>query len=129
MGLTTMGIYMMLKTWNYDVDPFNWVPVVSISFTIFIGSWAILTLPFVCIAEIMPEGPVKDFGVSFCTFLMWFMSFLTIKYLPFLNEIFEFHGTMFLFASVCLFCLIFIIFKMPETKGKSREEILKLLQK
>lgn len=126
LGLTSLGMYMMFKTWNYNVDAFNWVPVASVSFTIFIASFAILTLPFLLIAEIMPEN-IKDFGVTFCTFLVWSSSFLTTKYFSLVNEIIGFHGTMFIFAGVCLICVIYIIFNVPETKGKSKQEIMKLL--
>lgn len=80
----------MLKTNNYDLDAFTWVPVASVSFTIFIASWAILTLPFLVISEIMPEQ-IKDFGVTFCTFLVTVASFLTTKYFPIVSEMLGFH--------------------------------------
>lgn len=108
---------MMLKKWNYDVEEFSWIPITSFSFVIFIASWAILTLPFLVISEIMPEH-LKDFGVSFCMTLLWSFAFITIKYLPFLTGTLGFHGSMFLFASVCLSSAVFIILFMPETKGK-----------
>lgn len=127
LGLTTLGVYMMLKSWNYDVDSFNWIPLASVSFTIFIASWAVLTLPFLVISEIMPER-IKDFGVTFCSFLVWFSSFLTTKYLPLSNELIGFHGTLFVWSAVAVVCVIYIIIFMPETKGKSREEIMKLMQ-
>lgn len=54
----------MLKSWQYDIDAYNWIPVASFSFVIFIASWAVLTLTSLVIAEIMPEN-IKDFGVTF----------------------------------------------------------------
>lgn len=126
-GLISLGLYMMLKTSGFDVEAFNWIPIVSFSFVIFIASWAVLTLPFLVISEIMPEK-LKDFGMSFCMAILWSTSFVIIKYLPFLTEEFGFHGTLFMFACVCLSCAIFIILYMPETKGKSHEQIQNLLR-
>lgn len=126
LGLTTLGVYMMFKSWHYSVEAFNWVPIASFSFVIFIASWAILTLPFLVISEIMPEK-LKGFGVSFCMTLLWIFAFIILKYLPLLIESLTFHGSMFAFAGVCVSSALFIVFRMPETKGKSYEEIMSLL--
>lgn len=116
----------MLKSWNYDIDAYNWIPVASFSFVIFICSLAVLTLPSVVIAEIMPEN-IKDFGVSFCGICSWIFTFISVKYLPFLIELVTFHGSMYLFAGVCLFSTLFIMVFVPETKGKSYEQIMESL--
>lgn len=126
LGLITLGTYMMLKSWHYDVDAFSWIPVASFSFVIFIASWAVLTLPFLVISEVMPEN-VKDFGVSFCMSLLWICAFLMVKLLPLLTESLGFHGSQFLFAGFCLLSALFIVLFMPETKGKSYEQIMKSL--
>lgn len=126
-GLSTLGVYMMLKSWNYDVEFLNWLPVASFSFVIFIASWAVLTLPFLVISEVMPEN-LKDFGVSFCMSLLWLCAFATIKCLPLLIEVLGFHGNMFLFGGFCFCSALFITMVMPETKGKSYEQIMNSLQ-
>lgn len=127
LGLITLGVYMMLKDWNYDVNAYNWVPLASFSFALFIASWAVSTLPFLLISEIMPEK-LKDHGASFCVAISWIAAFIAIKYFPAFNDMIGFHGSMFLFAGVCIFGAIFVIFYMPETKGKSYDEIMKSLQ-
>lgn len=86
-----------------------------------------LTLPFVIITEIMP-AKLKDFGVSFSMSLLWLLAFIMLKYLPFIIELLSFHGSMFLFASVCLIGALFIGQFVPETgNGKSHAEIMKSL--
>lgn len=125
-GLIILGLYMALKTWHYSVESFNWIPLVSFSLSIFMASWAILTLPFLVISELMPEH-LKEFCLSFCMMLLWIFAFIVIKSLPMLNGLLEFHGTMFLFAGICACCLLFIILRMPETKGKTYEQILRSL--
>ena len=127
LGLIVLGVYMMLKSWNIDVTTFNWIPLVSFSFVVFVSQLGVLSLPFIVMAEIMPEK-IKDACVSFCMSLLWTFSFITIKYLPALTETLGFHGSMFLFAFVCICGATFVIAFMPETKCKSHEEIMKSLE-
>lgn len=126
-GLSTLGVYMMLKKSGVNVEIVNWIPIVCFSFVIFIASWAVLTLPFLVISELMPEK-LKDFGCSFCMGVLWTTSFLMIKYLPLLTASLGFHGAMFLFSGLCLSTAVFIIVFIPETKGKNYNEIQNALQ-
>lgn len=127
-GLIVLAVYMMFKSWSYDLDFLNWIPVASFSSVIFIASWAILTLPYLVTSELMPEK-LKDAGQTFCLALVWILSFLTVKMLPVLTDSLGFHGTMFFFAGWCIVSLVFIIFCMPETKGKSHEQIMMALER
>lgn len=54
-GLAVMGAYSYLDKLNFDLDHFNWVPVCSLSFVIFIASIGILPLPFIVLAEVLPN--------------------------------------------------------------------------
>ncbi|XP_031629245.1 facilitated trehalose transporter Tret1-like [Contarinia nasturtii] len=127
LGLTTFGIFMMLKTNGYDVEIFNWIPIASFSFVIFIASWAVLSLPFLVIAEIMPEK-LKNFGPSFCMIILWSLNFVIVKYMPLLKATLGMHGMMFLFAGYSIVSAVLIVLFMPETKGRSYDEIMKLLE-
>ncbi|XP_031619027.1 facilitated trehalose transporter Tret1-like [Contarinia nasturtii] len=127
LGLIVLGIYVMLKSWNYQVETLNWIPMVSFSFVVFIASLGLMTLPFVVISEIMPEK-IKDFSVSFCMIILWTLTFIMVKWLPLLTESFEFYRSMFLFAAVCVLGYVFIFFYVPETKSKSYEQIMDSLR-
>ncbi|XP_055326346.1 facilitated trehalose transporter Tret1-like isoform X1 [Sitodiplosis mosellana] len=126
LGLIVLGTYIILKSQGYPVEHFNWVPVISFSFTIFVAALGIVSLPLTLFSEIMPEK-MKDFGVTSFLTLMWFSSFLLIKYLPMLTKSLGFDMSMFIFAAVCLACQLFIIYFVPETKGKSHKEIINML--
>lgn len=117
---------MTFKEWNYDLEAFNWIPIASFGIIIFLGTMGVATLPYTVIGEVMPKT-ISDFGVSFCMMLLSLCSFFALKFLPLLIDTFGLHGSMFLFSGVCLAGMIFIIFQVPETKGKSYEEIMKLL--
>jgi SP family facilitated glucose transporter-like MFS transporter 8 len=126
-GFAVMGTYQYLKMIEYDLTQFSWIPVVSFSFIIFIASWGILTLPFVVLAEIMPEK-IRASAVSIAMAIVWILGFVSIKYIYQLFESFGMHGASFIFAGVCFIGMLFIIFFVPETKGKSLEEIQQLLE-
>lgn len=54
-GLATMGTYSYLDSLHFDLHYFNWVPVTSLSFVIFIAAIGILPLPYVVLAEVLPS--------------------------------------------------------------------------
>lgn len=150
-GLIVLGSYMTLKSLDIEVETFNWIPVASFSWSIFISSFGIQPLTLMILVEIMPEK-IKDASVSFCMTLLWLfgkdfslsiffigdllikhliiqnLAFINIKFLPSFIEILGFHWTMYMFSLVCIFGVLFTISVIPETKGKSHEEIMKSLQ-
>lgn len=118
---------MMLKSWNYNVDVLNWIPLVSLSFSIFSSSMAVITLQFSFTSEILPKN-LKEFGLAVCIALMYALIFAMTKLLPFLMNELKMYGCLFLFCGFCLFGALFIIWYMPETKSKSYEQIMESLQ-
>lgn len=118
----------MLKFGGYSVEHLNWVPVISFSFTIFVAALGIVSLSMLVFTEVMPEK-MKDFGITSYLTLSSFSAFLLVKYLPMITELLGFDMSMFLFAAVCVICELFIIFYVPETKAKSHDEIIAMLQK
>lgn len=126
-GLISLGAYLMLKSRGIAVDGFSWIPVTSLSFVSFMANWAILSLHLVVISETMPAN-LKEFGTSICLTIIWSLGFIITKLLPFSNEVLGLHGTMFLFAGVCLISAVLIVLFLPETKGKSHDVIMEILQ-
>lgn len=63
-GLAAMGTYSYLDSLQYDLHQFNWVPVTSLSFVIFIASIGILCLPFIVLAEVLPSKVRNDRTLS-----------------------------------------------------------------
>lgn len=125
-GLTILGLYSYCKMIELDVSMFSWVPVTSFSLVIFLASCGVLTLPFVVISEVLPEK-IRPIGTSMCMSLLWVLAFLALKYFYWLSATLGMHGTMFLFAGFSFLGAIFVSVYVPETKGKSFDEIMKLL--
>lgn len=124
LGLIILAIYMMLKTWNVSVDAVNWIPLASYSFANFMASLGIQTLTVPLISEIMPDK-IKNIAVSFLMTFMSITQILTSKYLLYFFEALTFHWAMFIFAGNCIIGTLYILFTMPETKGKGYIDIMK----
>lgn len=62
-GLLAFGTHGYLKVY-YDLTDFNWVPIASLSFVIFIASVGLLPLTFVMLSEILPQKVSKQINRS-----------------------------------------------------------------
>lgn len=58
-GMITFATYSYLKHNGYELSAFEWVPVVSLSFVIFIASSGVVPLMFLCTAEGLPAKVLK----------------------------------------------------------------------
>lgn len=53
-GLLSISIYLYLVDYGYDLSAYAWIPIVGLSFVIFIASSAIFPLLSVCVIENLP---------------------------------------------------------------------------
>lgn len=86
------------------------------------------TAMWVIISEIFPNR-VRGVAMSVCTFSMWAACFILTYSFPMLNSSLGAAGTFWLYGVICLAGGVFVVFYLPETKGKSLEELEKELIK
>ena len=67
--------------------------------------------------------------MALSTFCLWVACFWLTYTFPILNEAVDASGTFWLYAGICLAGFLFIRAKLPETKGKTLEELEKELTK
>jgi uncharacterized membrane protein len=82
----------------------------------------------VFIAEIFPNE-LRAFGQSLGSFTHWVLAALIANVFPFFANTFGAGNIFAFFALMMVFQLLWVAFRMPETKGRSLEEIQKDLQK
>ena len=100
----------------------SWLPAVFLYAFIFTGTFGILTLPFAMVAEMYPQK-TRGFAVGITIAIGFIFSFINIKTFA---SVFEYFGSFWIFTFYALVALIgvfFAIFVLPETKGKSLQEI------
>ena len=83
---------------------------------------------WVILSEIFPAR-IRGAAMALSTFFLWTACFLLTYTFPLLNEYLQASGTFWLYGAICLAGYVFIYFMLPETKGKSLEEIEKEMTK
>lgn len=84
------------------------------------------TTMWVIISEIFPNR-VRGAAMSICTFSLWAACFLLTYTFPLLNTGLGAAGTFWLYGIICLCGGLYVWRNLPETNGKSLEEIEKQL--
>jgi len=105
------------------------IPVLVLVVTaIAIYAMSLAPIVWVILSEIFPNR-VRGAAMALATFALWVACFILTYTFPLLNKSLGAAGTFWLYAGICLVGFIFILLKLPETKGKSLEEIEKQLVK
>lgn len=79
-------------------------------------------LTWVLVAEIFPNR-LRSVGVSTAVSVLWISSFALTYSFPFINRAFGNAGAFFTYGSICAAGAVFVFFFVPETKGRTLEEI------
>lgn len=117
------GIYAILGAcYFFNVTGVMMVVLVVLAIACYAMSLGPVT--WVLLSEIFPNK-VRGVAVAASTFALWLASFLLTYTFPFLNGGLGTYGTFWLYSLICVAGFIFIAGKLPETKGKSLEELEK----
>ncbi len=95
-----------------------------------IGCYAVSLAPvtWVVISEIFPNR-IRGAAMAVAVSALWIACFLLTFSFPMLNAQLGSAGTFWLYGAICVVGFIFIFFKLPETKGKTLEQIERELVK
>jgi SP family arabinose:H+ symporter-like MFS transporter len=77
---------------------------------------------WVVLSEIFPNR-IRGFAMSVATFALWSACFILTYTFPLLNKILKASGTFWVYGFICILGFWFIWKRLPETKGRSLEEI------
>lgn len=121
------GIYAILGLCYYiEMSGILMVSLVVLAIACYAMSLGPVT--WVLISEIFPNR-VRAVAVATATFALWVASCTLTYTFPFLNTFLGTSGTFWIYACICLAGFLFFLKKLPETKGKSLEELEKELLK
>ena len=87
-----------------------------------IYSLTLAPITWVLLSEIFPNK-VRGHAMSVATFALWLSCAILTISVPFLNKAFGASGTFALYSIICFLGFFYILKKLPETKGKSLEQI------
>ena len=118
-------IYVVLGT-SYFFSLSGWAILFLVVLAIACYAMTLAPVTWVILSEIFPNR-VRGTAMSVATFALWSACFVLTYTFPILNNALNASGTFWLYSAICLFGFIYLFKKLPETKGKSLEEIEKEL--
>lgn len=128
MALSTfmMGIYFLMKDRKMvsesTVQSMGWLPLMALVLFIIAFSFGMGPIPWMSSSEIFPPA-IKARMSSYAGLFNWFLAFVvTVGYEP-LSKAMGAYVTFFIFTIVSTTAVFFVLFVMPETKGKTFQEI------
>jgi len=129
----TVGMFLGLSVLAYTVYSQTMGVISLIAILLFIGSFAMSMGPvvWVLLSEMFPNK-ARSFAMSIAVGAQWLFNGIVANTFPLVNrsELNEsmFHGSMpyVIFATFCVFAFLFVWRFLPETRGKSLEEIEKI---
>lgn len=125
MCITTLilGVYFHLKIHKFSIaDDIGWLPLVAVCLYIILFSLGFGPIPWMMMGEIFAPQVKGIAGSSACLF-NWLMAFVVTRFYGPLETEFGQNVTFWIFSVICGLGVVFVLLVVPETKGKTLEEI------
>ncbi|CAH1641406.1 unnamed protein product [Spodoptera littoralis] len=126
-GLGLLGMFFILADKGSPVvSSIGFLPILSLVLFIVTYCWGLGPLPWAVMSELFPIE-VKAIASPIATAFCWVLSFLITRYFSAIATALGMGGTFFIFGACCVAAFFFTLFLVPETKGKSFQEIQDIL--
>lgn len=123
LSISVLGGYLyILKNNPSWAESLSWLPVLSLIVYIAVVDFGLSPLAWVVSNEVLPDK-LKGPGSSLAAFFNWLASFVITKTFVDLNRTITDAGAFWFYGSCCILGIFFDIFIIPETKGKTSQEI------
>ncbi|XP_019873536.2 facilitated trehalose transporter Tret1-like [Aethina tumida] len=124
--LVVIGLYFFLKDNGTNVDSISWLPIVCVVIFIFFNTFGLFSLIWPIISELLPQN-VKSQGAGVMSLLSNLSGFVVTFLFPIMQDSMGLAGLFWFYGGVILVTGIYFYFKLPETRGKSMQEIQDIL--
>nr|XP_023020581.1 uncharacterized protein LOC111509119 [Leptinotarsa decemlineata] len=123
LALLVEAVYFYLKTsTDLDLSAFFAVPVVALIVFVIVFSAGLQTIPLLMISEMFPAN-VKAFAFGLADIYFAILASIVSKFFQIMKDSFGMSVPFFGFAICSIVGLIVIVIFVPETKGKTLEDI------
>ena len=122
LGYGGLAVIYAVLGWGFycgSTGPLMLILVVS---AIACYAMSLAPVTWVLISEIFPNR-IRSAAMSVAVFSLWLASIVLVATFPYLNKWLAASGTFWLYGLICLIGFLFVLLKLPETKGKSLEQI------
>ncbi|KAJ8972659.1 hypothetical protein NQ317_015379 [Molorchus minor] len=125
--LMVVAVYFTLKENGFDVLGFSWLPLVMVMLYAASFKFGIGLVPIVLTAELFP-AKMKALGMTLSDAFYVGFAVITLQLYIELKHYFGIQVPFYIFAFSCFCTAIFTVLYIPETKGKTLEEIQFILK-
>lgn len=118
MGVSLTAIALCFQYQYFD----NYI--VLIFMLLYVGAFACTlgAVTWVYLSEVFPNR-VRGIALSLATLSLWLADFIVTYSFPYMTSALGTSITLYTYAACCAIAFVFFLFRLPETKGKSLEEI------
>ncbi len=121
-GAAGLAIIYALLGGAYFFEFSGWPVLVLVITAIAIYAMSLAPITWVVLSEIFPNR-LRGVAMSIATFSLWIASFVLVFTFPIMNSELGSYGTFWAYSIICVAGFVFVKKRLPETKGKSLEEI------
>lgn len=125
-SMGVIGIYLLFEkapVINFEWGFFNLIPLAALVLNVVASSVGFIPIPYLMLGEMFPVQ-VKGMAAGIATCLAYIFGFLAVKTYPTLHILLG-NGIFFFYGLVAALGTAHIMAYLPETKGKSLEEIIR----
>ncbi|XP_028128503.2 facilitated trehalose transporter Tret1-like isoform X1 [Diabrotica virgifera virgifera] len=120
-ALLVEGVYFYVKT-SVDVTNFTMVPIVALIVYVVFFSLGLQGIPVIILSEVF-NADVKAIALGFSDVYFSVTATATSKYFQATRDAYGMFVPFVTFSAICAISFILMFFLVPETKGKTLEEI------
>lgn len=124
--LAALGMYLHFQSLNLSSTSLAMVPLISLVLFVVCFSVGFGPVPWMLMAELFPPE-IKGIASGLAVLVNWSSAFLITFSFPVIKLHFGEHVAFYSIAAVNAFATIFTYFGVPETRGKSLQEIQEVL--
>jgi MFS transporter, SP family, arabinose:H+ symporter len=121
-GASGLAFIYILMAIAYFLQIKGIILLVLVILAIAVYAMSLAPVTWVILSEIFPNK-MRGQAMALATLSLWLACLILTYTFPLLNKLFRASGTFGLYSLICIFGFIYIIKALPETKGKSLEEI------
>merc|ERR1719323_112699 len=127
-SISLLGFYFYTTVHMKELSQhIGWVPLASLSVFVFAFSIGFGPIPWLMMSELFaPE--VKSVASSISTTFNWTLAFLVTKFFSNMEASLTQAGAFWVFGGITILTFFFCVFFVPETKGKSLDDIQQLFR-
>jgi len=129
-SLFALATFFYMKEHSGDKPPENlgWLPLTSLIFYMITYNIALGNIPWIMMGEILPPH-IKGFTSALASSFCWTLGFIVTKNFGYLSEALGEFTIFCIFGAISVGGSLFALFIVPETKGKSLDEIQALFRR